>query len=63
MNCINKSDLVLAIGTRLNPFGTNPQYGFDYWPKNAKLIQVEVDKSKIGWTKKVDLGIAACAKS
>ena len=40
MNTIAKADVVLALGTRLGPFGALPQYGFDYWPKNAKIIQV-----------------------
>ncbi len=35
-----QADVVLAIGTRLGPFGALPQYGFDYWPKDAKIIQV-----------------------
>ena len=32
--------MVLALGTRLGPFGALPQYGFDYWPREAKIIQV-----------------------
>ncbi len=40
MKTINEADVVIALGTRLSPFGTLPQYGFDYWPKNAKIIQV-----------------------
>ena len=39
---ISEADVVLALGTRLGPFGSLPQYGFDYWPKNAKIIQVRV---------------------
>ena len=35
-----KADVVLSLGTRLGPFGALPQYGFDYWPKQAKIIQV-----------------------
>jgi len=41
MKVISNADVVLAIGTRLGPFGSLPQYDFDYWPKNAKIIQVE----------------------
>ena len=40
MNVVSKADVVLALGTRLGPFGALPQYGFDYWPKSAKIIQV-----------------------
>lgn len=52
-----KADLVLALGTRLGHFGTLPQYDFDYWPKNAKIIQVNIDGSQFGLSKKVELGI------
>merc|ERR1719242_48532 len=48
MTSINQADVVLALGTRLSPFGTLPQYGFDYFPKNAKVIQVEADQRRIG---------------
>src|SRR5690606_24306012 len=37
MRIIAQADVVLALGTRLGPFGTLPQYGIDYWPKNAKI--------------------------
>jgi sulfoacetaldehyde acetyltransferase len=40
MKIISGADVVLALGTRLGPFGSLPQYGFDYWPKSAKIIQV-----------------------
>lgn len=45
------------LSTRLSPFGTLPQYQFDYWPKNAKIIQIEVDPRRIGLVKPVDVGI------
>jgi len=57
MNTIKEADLVLAIGSRLSPFGTLPQYGFDYWPKNAKIVQIETDPRRIGLVKPVDVGI------
>ena len=44
MKVISEADVVLALGTRLGPFGSLPQYGFDYWPKNAKIIQVSSDR-------------------
>ncbi len=40
MKVISEADVVLALGTRLGPFGSLPQYEFDYWPKTAKIIQV-----------------------
>ncbi len=62
MRLIAKADVVLALGTRLGPFGTLPQYDIDYWPKNAKIIQIDVDASQLGLSKKVDIGILADAK-
>ena len=55
--------MVLALGTRLNPFSTLPGYGIDYWPKNAKLIQVDINADRIGLTKPVAVGICGDAKS
>ncbi|MGV0911373.1 sulfoacetaldehyde acetyltransferase [Martelella sp. FOR1707] len=57
MEIIAKADVVLALGTRLNPFSTLPGYGIDYWPKDAKIIQVDINASRIGLTKKVTVGI------
>jgi len=57
MKTINEADLVIALGTRLSPFGTLAQYGFDYWPKQAKIIQVETDPRRIGLVRSVDVGI------
>ena len=62
MELIAKADVVLALGTRLNPFSTLPCYGFDYWPKDAKLIQVDVNPDRIGLTKPVAVGICGDAK-
>ena len=53
MQLISKADVVLALGTRLNPFSTLPGYGLDYWPKEAKIIQVDMNSDRIGLTKKV----------
>ena len=55
MNTISKADVVLALGTRLGPFGTLPQYDFDYWPKEAKIVQVDIDHKVLGLTMKVDV--------
>jgi sulfoacetaldehyde acetyltransferase len=62
MELIAKADVVLCLGTRLNPFSTLPGYGIDYWPKDAKIIQVDINPDRIGLTKKVSVGIVGCAK-
>lgn len=62
MELIAKADVVLALGTRLNPFSTLPGYGIDYWPKNAKIIQVDINPDRIGLTKPVSVGIVGDAK-
>ncbi len=62
MQLISKADVVLALGTRLNPFSTLPGYGLDYWPKEAKIIQVDMNSDRIGLTKKVTVGICGDAK-
>ena len=62
MELIAQADVVLCLGTRLNPFSTLPGYGIDYWPKNAKIIQVDTNPDRIGLTKKVSVGIVGDAK-
>jgi Thiamine pyrophosphate-requiring enzymes [acetolactate synthase, pyruvate dehydrogenase (cytochrome), glyoxylate carboligase, phosphonopyruvate decarboxylase] len=62
MEIISKADVVLALGTRLNPFSTLPGYGIDYWPKDASIIQVDINADRIGLTKKVSVGICGDAK-
>ncbi|MDA8802889.1 sulfoacetaldehyde acetyltransferase [Amylibacter sp.] len=62
MELISKADVVLALGTRLNPFSTLPGYGIDYWPKDAKIIQVDINADRIGLTKDVTVGIVGDAK-
>lgn len=61
MELIAKADVVLALGTRLNPFSTLPGYGIDYWPKDAAIIQVDINPDRIGLTKKVAVGICGDA--
>merc|ERR1712070_766674 len=58
----SKAAIVLALGTRLNPFSTLPGYGLDYWPKDAKLIQVDINGDRIGLTKPVEVGIQGDAR-
>ena len=62
MEIISKADVVLALGTRLNPFSTLPGYGIDYWPKNANIIQVDINSDRIGLAKKISIGICGDAK-
>ncbi len=62
MELISKADVVLCLGTRLNPFSTLPGYGIDYWPRDAKIIQVDINPDRIGLTKPVTVGIVGDAK-
>ncbi|WP_424986905.1 sulfoacetaldehyde acetyltransferase [Microbulbifer sp. S227A] len=62
MELIQKADVVLALGNRLNPFSTLPGYGINYWPQDAKIIQVDINSDRIGLTKKVDVAIQGDAK-
>ena len=55
------ADVVLALGTRLNPFSTLPGYGIDYWPNGAAIIQVDLNPDRIGLTKPVSVGIVGDA--
>jgi len=57
MKLINKADVVLALGSRLGPFGTLPQHDMDYWPKDAKIIQVDADHTMLNLVKTVDVAI------
>ena len=61
MRLISRADVVLALGTRLGPFGTLPQHGLDYWPDEAKIIQVDADAKMLGLVKRIDVGICGDA--
>ena len=61
MQLIKEADVVLCLGTRLNPFSTLPGYGLDYWPSEAEIIQVDINPDRIGLTKKVSIGIVGDA--
>jgi sulfoacetaldehyde acetyltransferase len=63
MRILQQADVVLALGTRLGPFGTLPQYGIEYWPKNARIVQVDPDHRMIGLTKKIDVGVVGDARA
>ena len=63
MKLIAQADVVIALGSRIGPFGTLPQHGMDYWPKTAKIIQVEADHTNLGLVKKISVGICGDAKA
>jgi sulfoacetaldehyde acetyltransferase len=63
MKLISQADVVVALGSRLGPFGTLPQHGMDYWPKDAKIIQIDADNKMLGLVKKISIGICGDAKA
>ncbi|KAF3999555.1 sulfoacetaldehyde acetyltransferase [Glaciimonas immobilis] len=63
MKLIAQADVVIALGSRLGPFGTLPQHGMDYWPKTAKIIQIDADHKMLGLVKKISVGICGDAKA
>lgn len=63
MKLIAQADVVVALGSRMGPFGTLPQHGLNYWPQEAKIIQVEADHTNLGLVKKIDVGICGDAKA
>ncbi len=62
MKLIAEADVVLALGTRLGPFGTLPQHGLNYWPERAKIIQIDTDHRMLGLVKQISVGIAGDAR-
>jgi len=62
MRTIAKADVVIALGCRLGPFGTLPQYDIDYWPENAKIIQVDADATVLGLSRRMDVVSVADVK-
>jgi sulfoacetaldehyde acetyltransferase len=63
MKLIAQADVVLALGTRLGPFGTLPQHGLEYWPAGARIIQVDADAKMLGLVKPISVGIHGDAKA
>jgi sulfoacetaldehyde acetyltransferase len=63
MKLLARADVVLALGTRLGPFGTLPQYGLDYWPQAAKIIQIDSELRVLGLVKPVELAINGDARA
>ncbi len=63
MKLIRQADVVLALGSRLGPFGTLPQYEMEYWPVDAKIVQVDADHKMLGLVKPISVGICGDAKA
>ena len=63
MKLMSQADVVLALGTRLGPFGTLPQHGLTYWPANAKIIQIDADAKMLGLVKPISVGIHGDARA
>ena len=63
MKLISQADVVIALGTRLGPFGMLPQHDMDYWPKEAKIIQIDADHKMLGLVKPITIGICGDAKA
>lgn len=64
MRCVADADVVLALGTRINPFGVNPQHGIDYWGAGAKrLIQVDHNPAALGVSCAPEIAVCADAKA
>ncbi len=63
MKTLEKADVVLAVGTRLSVFGTLPCYDIDYFPKEAEILQIDINPRNIARTHPVSVGLIADAKA
>ena len=63
MKLVQKADVILALGTRLNPFSTLPQHNIDYWTGEAKIIQVDSNPDMLGLAKPIDVGICGDSRA
>jgi len=63
MTLVRDADVILALGTRLNPFSTLPQHGIEYWTGAARVIQVDADPDVLGLAKRVDVAICGDARA
>jgi sulfoacetaldehyde acetyltransferase len=63
MRIIAQADVVLALGSRLGPFGTLPQYGIEYWPADAAVVQVDSDHRMLGLVKEIAVGVHGDARA
>lgn len=57
MNLMAGADVVLALGTRLNSFGTTPQYGINFFPKEARLIHNSINPLELGALRPIAVGL------
>ena len=62
MKTLAQADVMLAVGTRLSVFGTLPQYDINYFPENAKIIQIDINPKHIARTHPIEVGIIGDAK-
>lgn len=62
MHTLSEADVILAIGTRLSVFGTLPQYDINYFPEEAKIIQIDINPRHIARTHPVEVGIIGDAR-
>jgi sulfoacetaldehyde acetyltransferase len=62
MKLVSEADVVLALGSRISVFGTVPQYDVDWFPKEAKIVQVDINPKQIGRTHPIEVGIVGDAK-
>ncbi|MDO4466663.1 MAG: biosynthetic-type acetolactate synthase large subunit [Bacillota bacterium] len=59
-SCIQKADLVIAIGTR---FSDRVALNTQHFAANAVKVQIDIDRSELGKNVRIDLGITGDAKS
>ena len=62
MELLSEADVVLMLGCRINVFGTVPQYGLDFYPHSAKVVQIDIDPEQLGRSKPIELGVIADAR-
>lgn len=63
MLAMKEADVILAVGSRLSVFGTLPQYDIDYFPEDAKIIQIDVNPKQIARKHPVEVALVGDAKS
>lgn len=63
MLALKEADVILAIGSRLSVFGTLPQYDIDYFPENAKIIQIDVNPKQIARRHPVEIALVGDARA
>src|SRR5690625_7629794 len=63
MKTMKEADVILAIGTRLSVFGILASYDIEYKPKNADIIQIDINPRNITHTHPVEVGLIADEKT